>query len=146
MKPTLRLLVPAAAVLVLAGCSTPASRIAKNPEVFASFPPDVQAKVKEGKVDVGFPKEAVEMALGRPDRQYTRTTEAGEVEVWSYVGVYTTTERQHVNGRFRVRDPMGGYQTVSDSIWVDVQQEHEYELLRVEFEDGKAKAIERVNR
>lgn len=146
MKPILRLLALIAIPLVLAGCSTPASRIAKNPELFAGFPLDVQARVKQGEIDVGFPQEAVEMALGKPDRRYTRTTAADQTEVWSYVGIYTTTERQRVNGRFRVRDATGAYQTVSDSIWVDVQQQHEYEQLRVEFENAKVKAIERVTR
>jgi hypothetical protein len=95
---------------------------------------------------MGFTRDMVFMALGKPDRQYERTTETGQTEIWSYVSLYSTTSRQRIDGPFRVRDPRGGYRTVSESLWVDVNEQHEYERLRVEFEGGRVRAIENVTR
>ncbi len=134
------------AALLMAGCSTPESRIKQHPDMFASFSPDIQARVRQGQVDVGFNKDMVFIALGEPQRKYSRTTATGASEVWSYVGTYTTTERQLVTGDFRVRSNEGIFRTVHDSAWVDVQQEHEYEQLRVEFENNQVKAVERIER
>lgn len=133
-------------LVVVAGCSSPAYRISKNQALFDSFPPDVQANVRQGKVDIGYTKGMVDLALGRPDREYTRRTAVGVTEIWSYTSSYTTSDRQRVEGTFRVRDAGGRYRTVSDSIWVDVDKEHEYEYKRIEFENGMVKAIEEVNR
>jgi hypothetical protein len=73
-----------ALLLLAAGCSTVSSRIAKNRALFDSWPPAVQEKVAAGQVDVGFTTEQVRIALGEPDRVWTRTTMDGTSEVWSY--------------------------------------------------------------
>lgn len=147
MKSIMRLIVLALAlaVVVVAGCSTPASRIKKNPELFASFPPTVQKNLMKGKIDIGYTKNMVFIALGKADREYTRTTASGLTEVWSYTDTYSTMDRQKIDGSFRVRDSSGTYQTIHDSVWVDVQQMHEYEMLRIEFENGVVRAIEELN-
>lgn len=141
-----KMLVVALAALCLAGCQSPEQRIKQNPELFASFAPEVQDSVRAGKIDVGYSKDMVYIALGKPNRQYTRKTADGTTEVWSYTKFYTTTERQRVNGDFRIRDSKGIYRTVSDSVWVDVQQQHEYETKRVEFKDAVVTAIEDIQR
>jgi outer membrane protein assembly factor BamE (lipoprotein component of BamABCDE complex) len=145
-----RLAVTAGSVLtslmMLAGCSTPASRIEQNQELFNTYEPDIQAAIRQGKIDIGFTRDMVHMALGKPDRQYSRTTESGQSEIWSYVELYSTTRRQRIDGPFRIRDPQGGYRTVSDSLWVDVDEQREYERLRVEFEGNRVRAIENVTR
>ena len=47
-------------LVLAAGClSSPERRIQKAPEVFAAFPPDVQAKVRKGEVDIGFTPDMV---------------------------------------------------------------------------------------
>lgn len=139
--------VPALAVaLLLAGCSTPASRIKKNPELFNSLPPDVQANVKQGKIEVGYSTDAVRLALGQPRRVYTRKTGSGTVQVWAYTSEYTTTDRQRVNARVSGRDSTGALRTFTDWVWVDVEQRHEYDRLRVEFENDKVTAIETLER
>ena len=130
--------------VVLAGCATPESRIRKNPEIFAAFPPEVQANVRQGKIEIGYTTDMVTIALGQSDRQYKRKTAAGESEVWAYTDNYVTTERQLVSGPFRYRDSSGNYHTTYDNAWVDVQQRREYERLRIEFENGKVKAIEQL--
>ncbi len=78
-------LLPILAVLVLAACSSTASRIKDGQSAFDTYPPDVQEKIRAGTVDVGFDGQQVRMALGKPDRIYSRQTEAGSSEVWAYL-------------------------------------------------------------
>ena len=146
MKRFLHVLGSAVLIGMVAGCSTPASRIRERAGLFATFSPEIQGSLRQGKIEVGYTKDMVYIALGKPDRQYTRRTAAGQTEVWSYVDYYSTTERQQVTGDFPVRDPSGGFRTVRDTVWVDVQQQHEYEKLRVEFEGDVVKAIEEAHR
>ena len=141
-----RLLAVAVLALFVAGCSTPQSRIKKNPELFAGFPEDVQTNVRAGRIDIGYTKDMIFIALGKPDRQYSRQTATGTTEVWAYITYEITTERQRIDGRFRGRDSTGVYRTVDGPAWVDVQQKREYEKLRVEFEGNVVKAIERMER
>jgi hypothetical protein len=84
MKPKLLLLTAAFGAMLAAGCSTVDSRIAKNREAFNTWPPAVQDKVVLGQIDVGFTPEQVRVALGEPDRVFTRTTADGTSQVWSY--------------------------------------------------------------
>lgn len=134
------------AVLWLTGCATPESRIKKNPELFSSFPEGAQQQIRQGEVDIGFTPPMVEMALGRPDRQYSRRTPQGLSEIWSYTERDLRPARQRVTGSFTVRVPGHGYRTVTDTVWVDVDQYLEYERLRIEFGDGEVVAIEQVQR
>lgn len=74
-----------AAVISLAGCrSTPEKRIAANEAAFAAMPAEVQAAVRAGRVELGFTRQQVELARGRPDRVVTRTTAKGEEQAWIY--------------------------------------------------------------
>jgi hypothetical protein len=84
MKLKMLLWVPAAAGLLWAGCSTVDSRIAKNRDVFNTWPAGVQDKVVVGQIDIGFTPDQVRVALGEPDRVFTRTTGDGTSQVWSY--------------------------------------------------------------
>lgn len=85
MKTILSVVFVAAGLAVLAGCSTPQSRINQNPAVFARLTPDQQQLIKEGKVALGFDAAMVKLALGDPDRVHERTDATGTSEVWSYV-------------------------------------------------------------
>lgn len=69
---------------IAAGCSSVDSRIARHRDVFSSWPPEVQEKVAAGEIGLGFTPDQVRVALGEPDRVFTRTTADGTVEVWSY--------------------------------------------------------------
>lgn len=80
----MRRLPPLLLALLFSACASPASRIKKNRAAFDSWPPAVQAAVREGRADVGFTKEQVETALGKPDRVYTRKEGGAEQEVWSW--------------------------------------------------------------
>lgn len=130
----------------LSGCATPDARIKKNPELFNSLSPEIQANVRQGKIDIGYPKAAVQLALGPADRQYTRRTAGGQKEVWSYTATYSTTDRQRVDARVRNRGTDGNLRTTTESVWVDVEQKHEYDRLRVEFEGDLVTAIESLDR
>lgn len=70
--------------LLLAGCSSVDSRIGKNRAAFEAYPAPVQDKIVKGQVDIGFTPDQVKMALGEPDRVFTRTTADGTTEVWGY--------------------------------------------------------------
>jgi hypothetical protein len=84
MKTKHSLALAAACALFAAGCSTVDSRIAKNREAFNTWPAAVQDKVVQGKIDIGFTADQVRVALGEPDRVWTRTTADGTSQVWSY--------------------------------------------------------------
>ena len=130
-----------------AGCATPASRIKKNPEVYNQLAPEIQTNVLADRIDLGYTREAVELALGPPQRHYTRRVAGGKnTEVWSYTSTYTTTDRQRVDARVRCRDASGRTYTQSDWVYVDVDQLHEYERLRVEFETNTVATIETLER
>lgn len=44
----------------------------------------VREKVVAGQIDLGFTREQVTVALGEPDRVFTRTDANGTSEIWSY--------------------------------------------------------------
>jgi hypothetical protein len=69
---------------MLAACSTTASRISERQGVFDGYPAEVREKIRAGQVAIGFSPEQARMALGEPSRIYSRQTEQGEAEIWSY--------------------------------------------------------------
>ena len=76
-----------ALALVLAGCSTPESRIKSNPQAYASLSPADQELVREGKIRVGLSRAAVFLAWGKPDRVRYGVRQGHPFEVW----IYTTS-------------------------------------------------------
>ncbi|MCB1070644.1 MAG: hypothetical protein H7A43_05630 [Verrucomicrobia bacterium] len=132
-------------VALVMGCATPESRIKKNPELFDALAPDVQASVMTGKIAIGFPKDAVYLALGKPNREYRRTTEKGTSEVWSYTATQTRMDRQRADVTVRYRDDSGRMRSSREDVWVDVEQKTEYERVRVEFVDGAVSGIETLD-
>ena len=135
------------AALLLVGCATPEARIRRNPALFASFPPEVQARVRQGHIALGFSQPAVRMALGDPDRVYHRITSTNTAnEVWAYTSYDYRSDPQFVTVLSPVSD-LRMFSTVSPNIvLVDVQQRTEFESLRVEFEGELVKAIEALKR
>ena len=69
---------------LLAACATPGARIRQNEGVYNSYPPAVQEKIRAGQVDIGFTPDMVRLALGEPDRKFSRTSAEGSSEVWAY--------------------------------------------------------------
>jgi len=146
MRPALKFLLAAACACSFAGCSTPASRIEKNLDLFNTFPLEAQAKIRQGEVDIGFTPDMVRIAKGDPPRTYVRQTAEGQTEVWSYVAFDYRTERQRIQVDVPYYDNAGHRRTHNDWVWADVQSTEEYETLRIEFRDGKVSAIETVSR
>lgn len=129
-------------LLAAAGCATPESRIRKHPDMFAAFPTNVQASVRSGIVNVGYTPDMVYIALGRPAQVIERATETGRLEIWVYTDISYSTQFEPVETTYWYRTHRGDLRLARDWSWVDVRQRHEYEILRIEFKDGKVSAIE----
>ena len=111
----------AASALLLTGCSSVDSRIAKHRAAFDSWPQPVQSKIIQGQIDIGFTTDQVRVALGEPDRVFTRTTADGSSEVWSYrdrgpkfgfgvgVGMGSMGSRSGTFGGVGIHTGPGGY-------------------------------------
>ncbi|MCX7591755.1 MAG: hypothetical protein N2255_09020 [Kiritimatiellae bacterium] len=133
--------------LLLAGCvSTPAQRIACNPELFASFPPEVQEQIRKGQIAIGFDRDMVRIALGQPDRVYERRTETGIVEVWSYLWPCFWYDTQLVPVESYWIDRSGHLRIHQDWVWLRAGHSCQEERLRVEFENGRVIAVETLRR
>lgn len=123
------------------GCASPESRIAENPELFASFPADVQEKVRQGQIEVGFTKGMVTLAQGPPDRRLAREEATGVVsESWIYTDVYYTHVPVYRSHRFhRSRD---GHcdDYYFDRGWDDIP--HPYDRLKLHFDGDRVVSID----
>lgn len=130
-----------AAGLFLTGCaSTPTERADKNAAAVASWPVDVQAKVREGKVAIGFTQEQVRVAMGDPDRTLTQTLAEGTHEVWVYA--------DH-GPKFSFGVGMGsggGGSSAGGAVGVSTGGRVPRELMRVIFEGGRVSALEQMKR
>ena len=96
-------------VLVLAGCSTPETRINKNPAAYERLTSEQQQLVRDGRVAIGFDRETVKLALGDPDRIWKRTDKSGESEAWTYTAYETSTGAPLYRGywhRYYAHSPM----------------------------------------
>jgi hypothetical protein len=128
--------------LLAAGCATPAHRIKQNPELFASFPPAAQENVRQGRIEVGYTKDMVRIALGRPGRVAVRTTQSGTAEIWIYTSVEYRTAFEPGGGGYWYRDRAGRLRHVAAWAGLGVQERHENDLVRVEFDGNTVTAIE----
>lgn len=133
-------LIAAVALGLLAGCASPDARIKRSPEVFARLAPEQQALVKEGKVGVGFEADAVLLAVGSPDRKWTRTDAAGTSEVWSY------TAWENNRGQPLYRGWYHGY-AAYPAYYLNSPTRREREYFKVVFgADGKVSAVEQTSK
>jgi hypothetical protein len=134
-----RSLIAVFAALTLAGCSTPATRIRANPEVYARLTAQHQALVQAGQVALGFDFEAVKLALGEPDRMAVRTDADGETVIWHYLsyeanGHVLFTGHYHTGRRWRGWGPSYAY-------YLDYPDRRVRDRFRVEFKRGLVSAI-----
>ena len=127
------------AALCFAGCSTPESRIRKNPEVFARLNPAQQEMIRQGQVGIGFDQEMVQLALGEPDQVRTRNDAKGVSEIWSY----TTYEGS--DGMILYRGWYHRYYYWGDPLYpyyLSYPYRREHDHFRITFRDGKVITIE----
>jgi hypothetical protein len=135
---SLLLVLSASMALLAAGCSSVDSRMKKHEEAFNTWPPAVQEKVRAGEVDVGFTEEMVLVALGEPERRYSRTTASGQADAWVYADKSPKFSIGLGVGSMRGSSGVGGGVTLGGGDrWGD------NEALRVIFEGGRVSAIER---
>jgi hypothetical protein len=87
MKTILSVFAVAVGALLLAGCSTPQTRIEKNPSTYARLTPEQQQLVKQGQIGIGFDADMVKLALGEPDHVNQLVNQEGTNEIWTYVTV-----------------------------------------------------------
>jgi len=124
----------------LVGCSTPQTRIRSNPELFNNLPAGDQELIKQGKVAVGFTAEMVKLAVGEPDRIYTRTDAAGKNEVWVYTSYSSRGGTMVYYSGFYHRHHPGMY-----PYWQDYNDREVLERYKVMFQGGKVAAIEEMS-
>lgn len=123
-------------VLAISGCATTESRISKNQAAFDSWPREVQSSIRAGKVKIGFTTEQVRVALGEPNRVYSRQSAEGESEVWAYF---------EPGPKFSVGVGVGsgGYgSSVGGGVRYNEGTDHLDEAMRVVFTDGLVISIE----
>jgi hypothetical protein len=78
-------LVFATGALILAGCSTPQTRISERPELYQSLSHRDQVLVSQGQIRIGMSRVAVWLAWGSPDRKIVGNMGGGPTETWVYV-------------------------------------------------------------
>lgn len=147
MKASARILMVVTLTLggLVAGCSTPATRIRANPEAFARLTAQQQTLVQAGQIALGFDREAVMLALGEPGRVTVRTEAERETIVWHYLtyeadGRILFTGHYHTSRRWWGWGP--GY-----PYYLDFPNRVVRDRFQVEFTLGKVTAIteERTN-
>src|SRR3954471_23420824 len=134
------LLVLGLSALLTACTSNPETRIAKNPAIFDTYPPQVRQKIRAGEVDIGFTPDMVRLALGEPSRVFRRQTQDGATELWIYqdngprfsLGIGVGTFGRHSATSLGVSSSTGGYDPE--------------EKMHVEFRDGRVTAVEYARR
>ncbi len=122
----------------LGGCAT--NRIERHPDVFKSFPPDVQENVKQGRIEVGYSKAMVYMSLGNPDRVYTRQTEDGLTTIWAYEQVAHYYHGMGAPYYLYYNDPYRWHYFGAPFYWHGTGSVRD--VLRVEFQNERVVAIE----
>jgi len=135
MKNLFVCLLSSLALLLAAGCSTPADRIAKNQAAFDQFPPDVQNNIRHGQVAMGYTYTMVELALGKPDHMFTSTTPQGTTETWVYI-----SNKPHISVGVGTSSYGGGSSTAV-GVGVSNDSYGPDERMRVIFANGVVVAV-----
>lgn len=138
MKTLLSLLALVGGFALFTGCSTLATRIKQNPEVFNRLTPAQQQAIKEGRVEIGFDMDMVKLALGDPDRVRERVDASGRSEVWEYMTYEGPDGVILYRGWYHRRwaDPMFPY-------YIDYPGRRAVARDRIVFKDGKVESFER---
>jgi len=132
---SLFVLIVAGTLFLTAGCASVESRVKDHQSAFSSWPPDVQQKVRDGKIAIGYTHEMVEVALGKPDRVASRTTDRGQADVWVYFDKGPKFSVGLGLGSAHGSTAVGGGVTLGEGF-------RDNENMRVIFQGGQVTAIE----
>jgi len=139
------------AVAALAGCSTPATRIRANPQLFASIAPADQELIRQGQVAIGFTPDMVQLALGRPDAIAQRVDASGTSEIWRYQS-FDNSSTVFISGGWggpAFSPVRGGWGWGWDGAWASPAwgwntTANLTDFLRVSFRNGRVVEINRL--
>ena len=98
----------------------------------------MQRKVSAGIIEVGYTTEMVLLALGEPNREFSRQTENGSAEVWVY---HDNSPRVRFGFGFGIGS-YGRHSASSVGISTTTGDYDRDEKMRVEFRDGRVTEIE----
>lgn len=132
------------AAVLLGGCTTVDTRIARNQEVFDTFSPEAKRKIEAGEIARGFTKPMVQIAWGNPSDTVRREDENGASDVWIYRGYrsrHTTTFG--IGGGFWGGGCRGRYGYVPYAYMpYDVTWREDYTRATVTFRSGRVVSYE----
>ena len=135
-------------VFLIAGCMSTQQiidkRIERQQDLFDTFSPEVQTKIRGGHIDIGFSMEMVRMAWGDPDYIHTRRTKSGTSTIWTYTKTKSRSQIDHMVIPVFYLDSAGNRVYRYQSVWIDLDTEKEYEKARIEFTKGLVSAIEQL--
>ncbi len=133
-------------LLGLSGCTTPQQmrgrRIASAEYVFSTFSPEIQKKIRQGNVDIGFTQEMARLALGAPNRIYSRKTENGLSTIWSYTEWTPSPRHEYPLAPTWNMGACGHHWSPYNTFGVSIDNSREYERIRVELKQNKVLSIE----
>ncbi len=127
-------------LVLAAGCSTPETRIQKNPDAFARLTPAQQDMIRKGQAGLGFDETMVRLALGEPDRIRTRVSAEGATVVWIYTNWDNDDGMPLYRGWYHRYwgDPFYPYYTTYPG-------RRAYDQTRVTLKDGKVIEVDQEN-
>ncbi len=134
-------------LLGLAGCSTFEKRAEERASTYAALDVEVQDKLRQGIVEIGYTPDMVYIALGKPDSKTERTTAEGSNVTWIYSAYYTEYKGTSTVGyrRYIHYDPKTKSRYVYyEPVHVDHYDERVEDRIRVTFRDGKVAVIEKA--
>ena len=137
--------------VLFAGCASIDRRIEKHQVYFDQLEAEDQAKIRQGQIDIGFEKQMVEIAMGRPAAVKTRRTAEASSDIWIYNGVRTEFVYSHSNFHYgHGVTPIGHGGAVryghGDLYCAPIARPKSYETARIIFEEGQVSEVEQLNR
>ena len=133
------------ATLFATGCTTINSRIEEKAAIFNALPPEAQARIRQGLIDVGFTPDMVYIAMGKPDNIRESTTADGNETIWVYNNYYREYEgSQFVGYRRQVYfdQRAKAYRVFYEPVHADFYRDEVEETARVVFRNGQVAVIE----
>lgn len=115
-------------------CSSVKSRITEHEREFATYPPEVQAQIQNGRVDKGFTEDMVYLAKGAPSEKSSATREGKTITVWKYTRPGAPVQQGSTSNNLST--PYG-YPSFGPGPSAPAPVYYDRVFSRVEFENGK---------